>query len=76
MRIIKSNMPFEHADIRFHLSEEPDGTRVVVEPDYRLKYGPIGSLMDRLMVRRMYEKGMNALLRGLKRHVEAEVTAE
>ena len=71
MRIDESNMPFAHADIRFDLTADGDGTRVDVSPDYTLKYGPVGALMDRLVVRRMYTKGMAALLRGLKRHVEA-----
>ncbi len=72
MRIVDSNMPFERADIRFRLRNDGESTYVSVEPEYQLKFGPIGALMDRLFVRRTYEKGMRALLRGLKRHVEAE----
>ncbi|MDJ0962284.1 MAG: SRPBCC family protein [Acidimicrobiia bacterium] len=72
MRIVDSNMPFERADIRFRLRDDGESTHVSVEPEYQLKFGPIGALMDRLFVRRTYEKGMRALLRGLKRHVEAE----
>ena len=73
MRIIETNMPMT-ADIRFRLAAEGDSTKVSVSPEYRVKYGPIGSLMDVLFVRRTYEKGMRALLAGLKRHVEAEVS--
>jgi uncharacterized membrane protein len=73
MRIVKTNMPFDHADIRFRLRSEGDTTHVSVSPEYRLKFGPVGALLDRLFVRRTYEKGMSALLRGLKRHVEAEM---
>lgn len=75
MRITKTNLPFRHADIRFRLEPQEAATRVSVSPEYLLKFGPVGRLMDRLMVRRTYEKGMHALLRGLKRHVEAEVAA-
>lgn len=71
MRIVDSNLPFEHADIHFTLESDGSGTRVTVSPEYRLKFGPIGRLMDRLVVRRTYEKGMDALLRGLKRHLES-----
>ena len=39
-------------------------TRVTVAPDYRLKFGPIGMLMDVVLVRRAYRNGMRALLRG------------
>ncbi|MDJ0955170.1 MAG: SRPBCC family protein [Acidimicrobiia bacterium] len=73
MRIVDSNMPFRSADIHFRLEPEGNATTVSVSPDYRLKYGPVGAVMDRLMVRNMYEKGMNGLLRGLKEHVEARV---
>jgi hypothetical protein len=59
------------ADIRFRLRPDPEGgTAVSVSPDYQLKYGPIGLLMDAILVRGTYEKGMNALLRGLKEFVE------
>ncbi len=75
MRITDTNMPFDHADIRFRLRPDGDATHVSVSPVYRLKFGPIGALMDRLFVRRTYTKGMKALLRGLKRHVEAESAA-
>lgn len=71
MRIVDSNLPFEHADIHFTLDSNGAGTRVTVAPEYRLKFGPIGRLMDRLVVRRTYEKGMKSLLRGLKRHLES-----
>jgi len=75
MRIVGSNMPFAEADIRFTLEEQQSGTEVSVTPDYRLKYGPVGVAMDKLMVQRTYEKGMSGLLRGLKRHVESEFAA-
>ena len=73
MRIVKTNLPFRHADIRFRLEPAGDATTVTVSPEYQLKYGPVGTLMDLLFVRRTYEKGMRALLRGLKEHVEAQV---
>jgi len=75
MRITESNLPFAHADIRFFLKPEETSTRVVVQPEYELKFGLVGTLMDRLFVRRRYKKGMQALLRGLKRHVESDVPA-
>jgi hypothetical protein len=44
--------------------------RLAVSPVYSLKFGPLGALMDRLMVRRSYAKGMEDLLIGLKSAVE------
>ena len=71
IRILDTNTPFRTADIHFELHEEGGATTVRVSPQYELKYGPVGKLMDVLMVRTMYRKGMRDLLAGLKRHVEA-----
>ena len=71
MRVVGSNMPFKTADIRFTLSPEGEGTSVTVAPEYSLKGSIVGVLMDTLVVRRMYIRGMESLLSGLKEHVEA-----
>ena len=71
IRVVGSNMPFKTADIRFTLSPEGDGTTVTVAPEYSLKGSIVGVLMDTLVVRRMYIRGMESLLSGLKEHVEA-----
>ena len=71
MRIIDTNMPFKTADIRFMLQEENGATVVNLSPEYELKYGVLGTLLDKIMVRRTYQQGMEALLAGLKKHVEA-----
>lgn len=71
MRIDQTNLPFSEAVIRFTLEPLAERTRVTVAPDYSLKFGPIGMLIDLVLVRRAYRNGMRALLRGLKRHVES-----
>jgi carbon monoxide dehydrogenase subunit G len=73
MRIVGTNLPFKTADIEFRLAERGNLTDVEVAPKYELKFGVLAALLDRLYVRRTYEKGMQALLRGLKRHVEESV---
>ncbi len=70
MRIVDSNLPFKRADIHFTLQGENGHTQVAVSPEYELKYGVLGSLMDRFYVCQTYEKGMKNLLQGLKVHVE------
>jgi uncharacterized protein YndB with AHSA1/START domain len=70
MRITKTNLPFDEADIRFRLQPEGSGTRVTVSPAYRLRFGLLGAALDASVVRRTYSRGMAALLAGLKRHVE------
>jgi len=69
-QIIGTNLPFKNADIRFHLREDGGSTVVTVSPDYSLKFGLLGRVLDAVFIRRMYSKGMKALLKGLKKHVE------
>ena len=38
--------------------------------EYELKFGPLGRLMDRFMVKRQFDKVVPAILSGLKRHME------
>ena len=76
MRIDDTNLPFVAADIRFALRPQDTGTVVAVSPEYRLKFGPVGALLDAVYVRRTYTKGMGALLKGLKEHVESGVGQE
>jgi len=71
MRIMESNLPFKRADIHFFLESDGNQTIVKVAPDYELKFGLLGRVMDSLMVRRTYQKGMETLLAGLKSHIES-----
>jgi uncharacterized protein YndB with AHSA1/START domain len=73
MRITDSNVPMD-AQIRFTIAATGDATLVTVAPEYSMKYGPLGAVMDRLGGRRMYRKGMHDLLEGLKNHVEGAPT--
>ncbi len=70
IRITDTNLPFKTADIRFSLEPHGDGTIVKVSPKYQLKFGWLGKVLDLVMVRSQYRKGMRDLLRGLKDYVE------
>lgn len=72
-RIKHSTMPFESADVRFTLAAGADCTIVNVSPEYTIKYRFFGRLLDKLIIKRVYRKGMMDLLRGLKDHTEARV---
>ena len=72
MRIKGTNLPFKSADIHFTLRPNGPATIVSVSPNYTLKFGVLGAILDRFYVRRTYLKGMNALLKGLKAQVEKE----
>ena len=68
--ILETNLPFSRADICFTLLEVDDGTEVAVPSDYSLRFGPVGRIMDAVMVRRTCARGMEGLLAGLQRHME------
>ncbi len=72
IRITDTNLPFDSADIRFSLEPHGGETIVTVSPDYQLKFGLVGRILDKLMVRAQYRKGMRGLLQGLKTHVETK----
>ncbi|MDX1528976.1 MAG: SRPBCC family protein [Gammaproteobacteria bacterium] len=71
IRITDTNLPFKSAEIRFALTANGNQTIVEVTPDYQLKFGIIGRLLDALMGRSQYRKGMRELLQGLKEFVES-----
>jgi hypothetical protein len=54
---------------------DEDHTQVICAPAYTLKYGQMGSFMDRFYVRGTHEKGLQNQLRGLKDHVEGQTAA-
>lgn len=72
LRINNTNLPFATAVIRFCLRAKNESSIVTVSPQYKLKYGVIGSLLDRIYVQNSYRKGMDDLLAGLKAFVENE----
>lgn len=69
-RIVGTNLPFKSADIRFRIVDGGSDTVVTVSPIYELKYGLLGRVLDRVFVRRVYARGMETLLAGLKRQAE------
>jgi carbon monoxide dehydrogenase subunit G len=52
----------------------PDGAGTIVRQrmEYQLKFGPLGALLDAVMVRRKWDQGIKGFFAGLKRFVEAE----
>lgn len=62
--------PFAEALADISVAADGSGTRVSMSLSYSMKYGPIGVLMDRLVIRRQYAKAVTLILAGLKHHVE------
>ena len=62
--------PFAFNAGRFDVRADGEVTVVDIRFEYRLKYGPIGWLLDRLVVNKQMSKGLNNILIGLKHHAE------
>lgn len=70
IRVYQTDLPLKRNVVRFALEGDKRGTVVMVNPDYTIKYGALGFIMDRLFLRRKVKKGMEGLLAGLKYHLE------
>jgi uncharacterized membrane protein len=65
--------PLVRAGGRFTLRDaQAGGTIVSLTLEYQLRYGWLGSLMDRVLVRREFERTVPGILKGLKNRAEAD----
>jgi ligand-binding SRPBCC domain-containing protein len=64
-------LPVRSLRHHYTLTAEGAGTRVEQLQEYTLKYGPLGALLDAVLVRRKWDAGVKGFFAGLKRHVEA-----
>ena len=53
-------------------AEDSDGSGTMVHQrmEYELKFGPVGKLMDAIMVKRKWDAGIKGFFAGLKHYVE------
>ncbi len=66
----KGTPPFKSAVGQLEAKPDGNGTLVRMRFEYSLKFGPIGALMDRLMVRSQFSKAIPGILAGLKHYAE------
>lgn len=62
--------PFKVAHGSMTVESNGTGTTARLTLEYEMRYGFLGHVMDRLMVRSRFEKMVPAVLAGLKQHVE------
>ena len=55
---------------RFVLTDHPTGTRLQASFDYEVRFGPLGPVIDRLIVHRQLSSAWDKGMTGLRRHVE------
>jgi ligand-binding SRPBCC domain-containing protein len=68
--LFECTLPVRTLKHHYRLEPEGDGTRVTQRMEYRLKLGPIGVLMDVLLLRRKWDSGIKGFFAGLKHYVE------
>lgn len=64
-------LPVRRLRHHYTLRAENGGTRVDQTQEYTLKYGPLGAVLDALVVRRKWDAGVKSFFAGLKEYVEA-----
>ncbi len=61
---------------RFVLSDEPAGTRLLASFDYEVRFGPLGPVIDRLIVHRQLSSAWEEGMQGLRAYLEAPSDAQ
>ena len=63
-------MPMKSLHNDWSVESDGDGAVVTLRQNFQTKFGPLGSLMESLVLRRMMEKEITVTLAGLKYHTE------
>ncbi|MEZ5668680.1 MAG: SRPBCC family protein [Alphaproteobacteria bacterium] len=72
LEVAESDWPLRHMRWVTRIEPAAAGARLSQVLDYRLRFGPVGWLLDRLLVRRRIAAAVEASLRGLIALAEAE----
>ena len=69
---VTAGLPFPMKALRNHwiMLERGASTEVTLHQEFSTKLGPLGSLMESMMIKRMMRKEMGLALAGLKYHIE------
>lgn len=68
--LFECTLPVRSLRHRYTLTREGGATLVRQRMEYELKYGPLGKLMDAMMVRKKWDAGIKGFFAGLKHYVE------
>jgi ligand-binding SRPBCC domain-containing protein len=68
--LFECTLPVRRLKHRYTLTPDGSGTTVHQRMEYELKFGPLGKLMDAMMVRRKWDAGIKGFFSGLKHYVE------
>jgi ligand-binding SRPBCC domain-containing protein len=68
--LFECTLPVRRLRHSYTLTPQDGGTLVRQRMEYELKLGPLGKLLDALVVRRKWDAGVKSFFAGLKRYVE------
>ncbi len=69
--IDKSNAPMSAANVSWRLTSTGSGTRLMADFEYQPKFGPLGWVMDKMMMRRMMKANLTGGLSEIKAVLES-----
>jgi|GEM_PF-234958 len=70
IEVVETSMPMKSAVAEFTLQPTAaGGTRVTMSMDYIVKFGPLGQLMDLMMMKRMMNATLGRILGALDHHL-------
>jgi len=69
-QLVRCSLPVHHLVHSYVLSPFGTGTLVQQRMEYQLKFGPVGRIMDALMVRKKWDAGVKSFFAGLKEYAE------
>ena len=72
LEVSASTWPLAFMRWKTELRKNGNSTVLTQKTDYRIKFGPIGALMDSLVMRRMLNKSIVEILEKLKQFVETQ----
>ena len=70
--LYECTLPVRRLRHDYTLVREGSATVVRQRMEYELKFGPLGKLLDAVMVRRKWNAGIKGFLSGLKRYAETD----
>lgn len=68
--VFRAPWPMKNVKESWNMTPETDGVRVTTRVDYEMELGPMGTLLDSLLVRFIVLREMRSGVRGLKAYVE------
>jgi ligand-binding SRPBCC domain-containing protein len=69
--LYECTLPVRRLKHSYRLVPDGSGTLVQQRMEYQLKFGPLGKLLDAVVVKRKWIAGIKGFFSGLKRYVEA-----